>query len=131
MDDAATRALGVNRTDGRCLDIVQRAGRISAGSLGEQAGLTSGAVTAVVDRLAAKGYLRRVADSEDRRRVLVELTPLAERRVAELWGPLAEGMPRLARFSMDELEAVVAFLRIGTDVTERRSAQIRGDLDGG
>ena len=55
MDEAGTRALGVNRTDGRCLDVIQRAGRVSAGQLAEEAGLTSGAITAAIDRLEAKG----------------------------------------------------------------------------
>ena len=74
MDDAGSQALGVNRTDGRCLDVIQQTGRISAGELAERAGLTSGSVTAVIDRLEAKGYVRRVADPEDRRKVLLEVT---------------------------------------------------------
>ena len=46
--------------------------------LAAEAGLTTGAVTAVIDRLERAGYARRVRDDEDRRRVKVEVTPKLE-----------------------------------------------------
>lgn len=129
MDDAGIQALGVNRTDGRCLDVIQQAGQISAGELAERAGLTSGSITAVVDRLEAKGYVRRVADPEDRRRVLLELTDLMERRAWELWGPLAErGVPHLERLSVSELELLIRYMRFGSELNETRAAEIRAEL---
>lgn len=131
MDEVGGRALGINGTDGRCMDIVQRAGRIAAGDLAGQAGLTTGSVTAVVDRLEKKGYLRRVADPGDRRRVLIELTELAERRAMEIWGPLGErGMAQVSSFSVADLEAVLRFLRISREINEARAAEIRAELEG-
>jgi DNA-binding MarR family transcriptional regulator len=132
MDEAAARGLGVNRTDARCLDIVERFGPVTAGRLAAEAGLTTGAVTAVIDRLVEKGYLRRVADPTDRRRVMVELTDLLEERAGRYYGPLAEqSFPALSRYSVAELETVTKFLRMGTEMVERRSAEIRAELKGG
>jgi DNA-binding MarR family transcriptional regulator len=132
MDEAGGRALGINRTDGRCIDIVHRTGRISAGQLAGEAGLTTGALTAVLDRLERKGYLRRVPDPGDRRRVLIEVTELLDRRAIELWGVLGErGTPILAKFSTAELEAVLRFLRLSTELNERRAAEIRAELESG
>jgi DNA-binding MarR family transcriptional regulator len=129
MDEAAARGLGVNRTDARCLDILERFGPISAGRLAAEAGLTTGAVTAVVDRLVEKGYVRRVADPTDRRRVMLEITELTEERAGRFYGPLAErSFPLLARYSVAELEAVVRFLRAGTAMVERRAEEIRAEL---
>jgi DNA-binding MarR family transcriptional regulator len=129
MDEAGARALGINHTDGRCIDIVHRAGRIGAGRLAREAGLTTGALTAVVDRLEEKGYLRRVPDPGDRRRVLIEVTELMDRRATELWGRLGErGTPLLAELSIAELEAVLRFLRISTELNEQRAAEIRAEL---
>jgi DNA-binding MarR family transcriptional regulator len=129
MDDAGSRALGVNRTDGRCLDVIQQAGQISAGGLAERAGLTSGSITAVIDRLEAKGYVRRVADPEDRRRVLLELTEAMEHRAWELWGPLAErGIPQLERLTNAEIEFLIGYMRIATELNETRAAEIRQEL---
>lgn len=130
MDEAGGRALGVNRTDCRCLDVIERAGRISAGQLAIEAGLTTGSVTAVIDRLEARGYVRRIADPADRRRVFVEITELMRRRAAELWGPLGErSLPRLERLSTAQLEFLVGYLRIGTELNETRAAEIRAELD--
>lgn len=130
MDEAAGRALGVNRTDGRCLDLIDQAGRISAGDLAVAAGLTTGSVTAVIDRLEAKGYLRRVPDPSDRRRVLLEVTEEMGRRSWELWGPLSRrAQPHLARLSVAELELLIDHMRISTELNETRAAEIRAELD--
>ncbi len=130
MDEAATQALGINRTDARCLDIIDRSGRLPAGQLAEQASITTGAVTAVVDRLESKGYVRRVADPGDRRRVLLELTELAHERSWELYGPLGErGRPHLERCSTAELELLIEFMRLGTELNEARAAEIRAELE--
>ena len=132
MDEAATRALGVNRTDARCLDVIDRSGQLSAGRLAELASLTTGAVTAVIDRLESKGYVRRVADPGDRRRVMLELTDLARERAWELYGPLGErGRQHLERCSAAELELLIDFMRLGTELNEARAAEIRAELEGG
>ena len=57
-------ANAINRTDGRCLDIVENQGPLTAGRLAELSGLTSAAVTAVLDRMERAGYARRVRDGE-------------------------------------------------------------------
>src|ERR1700761_6870844 len=130
MDDAGSRALGVNRTDGRCLDVIQQAGRISAGDLAERAGLTSGSTPAVIDRLEKKGFVRRVTDPADRRKVLIETTEAMERRAWELWGPLAHrGGPKLERLSVAEIELLIRYMRFATELNETRAAEIRAELD--
>ena len=77
VDDLVCQLLGVNRTDARCLDILDQQGSMSAGDLAEASRLTTGAITAVIDRLERAGYARRVPDPSDRRRVLVEPTEKA------------------------------------------------------
>lgn len=130
MDEAGGRALGVNRTDGRCLDLVDQAGRISAGDLAVAAGLTTGSITAVVDRLEKKGYLRRVPDPNDRRRVLLEVTDEMRERSWELWGKLSErAQPHLDRLSVAELELLIGHMRLSTELNETRAAEIRAELD--
>ncbi len=131
MDDAAARGFGVNRTDARCLDIIEQFGPIAAGRLAEMAGLTTGSVTAVIDRLVAKGYLRRVADPGDRRRVMVELTEELEQLAGRYYGPLAEhAFPLLSGYTNSELELIADFLRTSTEIVERRAREIRAELKG-
>ena len=69
--------LGMHLTDHKCGDILVQTGPITAGELAERTGLTTGAITGVIDRLEKAGYVRRVKDPDDRRRVIIE--PLAER----------------------------------------------------
>ena len=73
--DAVAAKLGLNRTDLDCLSIVHLAGSATAGELAEITGLTTGAVTGVIDRLVQAGYVRRDADPDDRRRVIVRAVP--------------------------------------------------------
>jgi DNA-binding MarR family transcriptional regulator len=116
VDEAFCELLGINRNDGRCLDIVERLGRITAGRLAEESGLTTGAVTGIVDRLERAGYLRRVRDDADRRKVLVELTPRARRLTDETYVAFhRDSFGLLERFGDAELEAIVEFLRLGRD----------------
>src|SRR5881275_1231482 len=74
FDHLAAQRLGVNETDLHCLNIVENAGGITAGKLAVLSGLTTGAVTGVVDRLEHRGFARRVKDPQDRRRVRIEVT---------------------------------------------------------
>ena len=125
MDDAACRALGINRTDGRCMDIIDREGPVSAGRLAEASGLTTAAVTAVIDRLEKAGYARRLSDPSDRRRVLVELTPLARERAEVIWGPFQIFRVELEKLTKDQLEFLLEFHRRGREYNEQRAAEVR------
>jgi DNA-binding MarR family transcriptional regulator len=130
MDEAAHRALEINATDGRCLDIVDRRGLISAGELASAAGLTTGAVTAVLDRLEEKGLVRRVADPKDRRRILVEVTERQRQEAGRLYYPLKEmADPWFENLGEDDLRLLIAFNRVSREVNEERAAQIRAELE--
>jgi DNA-binding MarR family transcriptional regulator len=127
MDHAAWGALGVNRNDARCLDVLQEREPMTAGALAEELGLTTGAVTTLLDRLEHVGYARRTRDTADRRRVLVELTPLARQRIGELYGPMAElGREWLEPYSDQEIELLAEFFRHGTKINAANAARIRG-----
>src|SRR5208283_5596799 len=89
VNDAANQLLGINATDGRCLDILAQHGSLTAGELAREARLTTGGLTAVIDRLERAGYAKRIADPGDRRRVLVQITDRARELSWELFGPLA------------------------------------------
>jgi hypothetical protein len=86
FDDVASEILSINRTDMRAVDIVNRRGRVAAGELAEEAGLTTGAVTPVVDQMERGGLLKRARDPDDRRRVWLETTPLVLEKTMPIWG---------------------------------------------
>jgi DNA-binding MarR family transcriptional regulator len=126
FDEVACQKLGINRTDLRCLNIVDNQGSMTAGRLAELSGLTTAAITSVLDRLERAGYARRVRDQEDRRQVMVELTPLLEERAGPIWGPLAdEAKAQLARMTVEELQSLTDFFRLGIELNERHVARVR------
>jgi DNA-binding MarR family transcriptional regulator len=68
---------GISSADMDCIDFVNVEGRMTAGRLAELTGLTTGAITGVVDRLEKAGFVRRERDETDRRKVFI--VPVAER----------------------------------------------------
>ncbi len=127
FDDVAVARLGINRTDGRCLDILDQHERMTAGELARESGLSSGAVTTLLDRLERRGYVRRVRDTADRRRIFIELTDEARGRAWEIWGPIAESVTALFDgYSDAELETILRFLRLSTAFLAEHTERIRG-----
>ena len=125
-DQAIADYLGLNRTDSRCLDIIERLDGVSAGRLAAESGLSTGAVTTILDHLEGAGYARRVTDPGDRRRVLVELTPDARRELMELYAPLVEGtMRQLEGYTTDEVVLIRDFMRDARRLNEDQAERMR------
>ena len=126
FDKLAAARLGVSVTDLHCLNIVESRHGLTAGDLAVESGLTTGAVTAVVDRLERAGYARRVRDPHDRRKVKVEVTDAFYTRAGEIWGPVAaEWEAALAkRFTIAELATIAAFLTEVDELGERHAARL-------
>lgn len=125
FDEAVATHLGINRTDARCIDILDRGGRMTAGQLAAAARVTSGAVTAVLDRLEKSGLVRRIDDPADRRRVLVEVTPDLAARSAPLYGPMVEeGLNWIAGYTDEQLETILDFMERTREVLARHTTRI-------
>lgn len=124
FEDATAAYFGVNRTAMRCMEVLDRKGQLTAGEIAVQTSLTSGAVTAMLDRLERAGLVRRLADPSDRRRVLVEMTDKARQVAAEIYGPLTGEMAQFDRYTDDELRLITDFLRIATRALERHADRV-------
>jgi DNA-binding MarR family transcriptional regulator len=94
--EAVAARLGLTAGENKALDVLARRGPISSGQLARELGLTPGAVTGLVDRLARAGYAERVPDAADRRKTLVRVD--ADRLAAEVapvFASLREAVERL------------------------------------
>lgn len=132
IDDAVARTLGINRTDTRCLDIIDRHRRVTAGQLAEEAGLTTGAVTAVLDRLERAGLVRRAPDDEDRRRVWVTLTADADAVTDDLYEPIASASREaMAGYTDAQLEVVAEFAAMARDLSVAHAEWLRATTESG
>jgi DNA-binding MarR family transcriptional regulator len=111
LSGTVAKIVGLNPTDLECLDLLEMAGPTTAGRLAEHAGLTTGAMTAVIDRLERAGFARRIRDAEDRRCVRVEALSRNFRHIAGLYRRLADSTARLhEQYDDRQLALVVEYL---------------------
>lgn len=124
---AVAERLGLGAADHKCLDLLMRFGPMTAGELAGRTGLTTGAITGVVDRLERIGYARRAPHPSDRRSVIVE--PVREKALADL-GPLFEGIARetaamLDRYTAEQLALIADFLARADELATRHADALR------
>ena len=125
LDEAAADYLGINTTDGRALDVIDQAGgRVTAGELARELRLSTGAVTAILDRLEQAGYARRVPDPDDRRRVLIEQTPKVQKAASQIYGGPEDASAWADGFSNAELDVLLRFQEQGMAWLEDRLERI-------
>ncbi|HEV2237245.1 MAG TPA: MarR family transcriptional regulator [Ktedonobacterales bacterium] len=123
---AAARA-SMPVTDLQVLDALDSGGLTTAGQLAEQAGLTTGAITGMLNRLEEAGLVRRERDPNDGRKVIVRLAPGKEHMgeihaifaAADVSAELAGG------YDDDQLALIVAFLERGNALTRQSIAALR------
>jgi len=104
--------LDLHPTDYKALSMVERLGAMSAGEIAQHSGLAAASVTNLIDRLERKGFVRRVPDTQDRRRVMVE--PVMERVMAArgLFASTQQSLTKLYKhYSDQDLAVIVDFLK--------------------
>ncbi|WP_230986557.1 MarR family transcriptional regulator [Cohnella fermenti] len=112
-------ALGLYNNDFLSIDILHERGPITAGELAKLTGLTTGSVTALIDRLEKNGFVHRQPDPQDRRKVII--VPLYENKeeVSTIYLQLHAEMVRLAAsYSDEELALITRFLGQASAVLE-------------
>jgi DNA-binding MarR family transcriptional regulator len=104
-------AVGVSGSDLECLDFLNIEGRVTAGRLAELTGLTTGAITGLVDRMEKAGLVRRERDEEDRRKVYIAIVPEAMGKIAQYYVPLQKAVTKdWEGYTDAELKLLVRFL---------------------
>jgi len=128
LHQAVADSLGLNIIDLRCLRLAGDAGEPTAGHLAKITGLTTGTITAVLDRLEKARFVRRVRDAEDRRKVMVKVLPGGVQRIEKIMGPLSQDMNHtLQDLSEDELRAVLKFFDVTSGAVSRHLERIHDE----
>ena len=83
--------VGISGSDLECLDFLNLEGRVTAGRLAEVTGLTTGAITGVVDRLEKAGLVRRERDEADRRKVFIATVPENVAKIGRFYEHMQRG----------------------------------------
>jgi DNA-binding MarR family transcriptional regulator len=125
---AVADRLGINVTDVKCYSLLRQAGSMTAGELAEQTGLTTGAITGVIDRLEKAGLARRGRDATDRRRVIIELVdnPEHEKLLMQLYQPMGSAIAALVgSYSEAERKVIFDFITKAIAILERSTQALR------
>ena len=120
--------LGLNPTDHKCLDVIIRTRTpMTASQLAEETGLSTGAITGVVDRLEKAGYVKRKRDTNDRR--LIFIKPLLDKAMIKL-GPIFEpirkaSMNLYSKYTDEELTTILDFITNCNRMTQNLTAEMK------
>src|SRR6201996_6178205 len=111
---AVANVARISGSDLECLDFLNLEGRVTAGRLAEVTGLTTGAITGVVDRLEQAGLVRRERDESDRRKVFIATIPENIARIGRFYEHLQRAMLKLwETYSEAELRLLLRFAEQG------------------
>ncbi|MHA7984991.1 MarR family winged helix-turn-helix transcriptional regulator [Rathayibacter sp. CAU 1779] len=117
----AAAGYGVGVTDMKALDLLMREGGKTAGQLAEALGVTSGAVTGVIDRLEKHGMARRAPDAADRRRVLVTANLETLAAGPNVYQGIGEAFAHLHdSYTVEQLEFLANYLQASIDITKKQ-----------
>jgi len=131
FQEAVAARIGLTPSDHRCLELVDRyshEGPVTAGKLSELTGLTTGAITGVIDRLERAGFVRREKGAEDRRQGNIKIVPERGAVIGALFEPMFDSFRELcADHSAEELEIVWAYMRRVSEIYRAQTERLRSE----
>lgn len=109
---AIAEQVGIGATEEKTLLFLSGQGPLTAGEIAQQTGLTTASVTSLIDRLESKGFVRRIHDTKDRRRIIVEPIQARLDELYKLFDMVQEGFGELLEnYSDDQLAAIADYLK--------------------
>ena len=128
---AIANIAGVSVTDLKCLDYIDRAGDVTAGDLARLTGLTTGAITAAIDRLEKAGLAQRERSRTDRRKVFIRLCESpAMARIAPFYEALGrDSAQMLGRYTTAQLETIRDFCERCIEIMRRQTEAVRASAN--
>jgi DNA-binding MarR family transcriptional regulator len=126
LHQAIAQSVGLNATDTKCIDLILRGpdGSVTAGWLSDATGLTTGAITHILDRLEKRQFIERVRDTQDRRRVFVRVCPESLKPLIPKYEAIGKTyMSLLEQYSDTELQLICDYLVKASEASERELAK--------
>jgi DNA-binding MarR family transcriptional regulator len=131
MHQAVADRLGMHVTDLRCLNMLRLGGAATAGELATRTGLTTGAITRMIDRLLRGGFVRREHDEQDRRRVIITAVPERIDEIAPHYEMLAkEFADTMSDYTDEQLELILELFQRLHETSMRVTARLRDGESG-
>jgi DNA-binding MarR family transcriptional regulator len=127
IHQAIAQSVGLNATDTKCVDLILRGpeGGATAGWLSERTGLTTGAITHILDRLEKRRFIERQRDPQDRRKVMVRVRPETLAPLIPKYEAVGRAHLKLAeQYSDKELELICDYFEKSAAISEAELARL-------
>jgi DNA-binding MarR family transcriptional regulator len=122
--------VGLSNSDMEGLDFVILEGRVTAGRLAEVTGLTTGAITGVVDRLEQAGLVRRERDDNDRRKVFIVPVPESVAKIGKFYEHMQRAMLKAwDTYSDAELKLLLRFATQGYETMRAATEELKAMIE--
>lgn len=127
LHQAIAQTFGLNATDTKCVDLIlsHPAGSVTAGQLSGMTGLTTGAITHILDRLEKRHIVERVRDTRDRRRIFVRVNLQSLEPLIPHYEAIGKAFTDLVdQYSDDELRLICDYMEKASAVAEQQLANL-------
>ena len=127
LHQAIAQRVGLNATDIKCVDLIlsHPVGSVTAGQLSAMTGLTSGAITHILDRLEKRHVIERIRDTRDRRRVFVRVNARSLEPLMPQYEAIGKAYSDLVdQYSDAELQLICDYMERACIVTEQQLASM-------
>jgi len=109
-----------------CLESVHRSGSTTPGDLAKITGLTSGAITNIIDNLESKNFVYRERDKEDRRRVFIKPNKERQQEIEAMFEPMARNFDSLfSEYSKADLQLIMGCISKGVDILKNQTLKFK------
>jgi DNA-binding MarR family transcriptional regulator len=121
--------MGLGLTEEKTLDLLEREAALTVGEIAARTGLAPASVSGLIDRLERKGFVRRVRDRADGRRVIVEIDREHVASFGALFATFVAGLEALyAGYSDEQLEVILDFLRRSAAIQREATGEVAGHM---
>ena len=127
LHQAIAQSFGLNATDTKCIELILRGpgGSVTAGWLSELSGLTTGAITHILDRLERRGFVERVRDTQDRRKVLVRVRPESLAPLTPKYEAIGRAyLAMVEQYSDRQLQLICEYMEKASRISELELANL-------
>jgi len=127
LHQAIAQTVGLNATDTKCIDLILSHSErtMTAGELSDKTGLTTGAITHILDRLERRRFIKRVRDTQDRRKVLVRVRAESLEPLVPKYEEVGKSYMALAEeYSDDELAVICDYMDRASAISEEEIANV-------
>jgi len=129
LHQAIAQSFGLNATDTKCVDLIlsHPVGSVTAGQLSAMTGLTTGAITHILDRLEKRQIIERVRDTRDRRRIFIRVNPQSLEPLMPQYEAIGKAFTDLVdQYSDEELQLICDYMEKASAVANQQLVNIAG-----